>query len=185
MLRPEKAPQCWWFWRCRLELNQRHMLAHGELKRDSRHHFHPPDSQSRILGLSHTWCGEVLVLAALTGCEDQEDQERWEAAGRSATMFQVLRVQVEARLLPPHAPRGGVTCHPRSCLKNVSSPACQRWFPSDPHAGTSEHIPVGSTSADLRRDVCGAGEALPENFPWLPHLLFRRTWIHLNPVLAV
>lgn len=87
----------------------------------------------------------------------------WEAAGRSTTMFRVLRVQVEARLLPPHAPRRGgegspVTRHPRSCLKNASSPACQRWFPSDPHAGTSERIPVGSTSADLRRDVCGAGK---------------------------
>lgn len=85
------------------------MLAHGELKRDSHQHFHP---QIPSHGYWGTPTPDVvnqsgLVLAALTGCEDEEHQERWEAAGRSTIMFRVPRVQVEARLLPPHAPRGG------------------------------------------------------------------------------
>lgn len=35
MLPPEKAPQWWWFRRCRLELNQRHMLWCGEVSQAS------------------------------------------------------------------------------------------------------------------------------------------------------
>lgn len=149
----------------------------------------PLDSQSRILGYSHTWCGEVNQASSW--------QLWWgvriRSGGRPLGEAQPCSESSEFRwrrdsslhTLHGGGGGGGVTCHPRSWLKNASSPACQRWFPSDPHAGTSERFPVGSTSADLRRDVCGAGEALLENFPWLPHLLFRGTWIHLNPVLAV
>lgn len=59
---------------------------------------------------------------------------------------QILRVQVEAELLPDgslgehtlHA--GRATCHPRSCMKNASSRACQILFHSYPRAGTSERV---------------------------------------------
>lgn len=64
-------------------------------------------------------------------------------------------------------------------------PPVRDGFPLIRARAASERIPVGRARADLRRDVCGAGEALPENFPWLPHLLLRGTRIHLNPVLAV
>lgn len=157
------------------------MLAHGERRRDSRQHFHQRASQSRIpgsgrpkqfpadetarKGLPHhhqpraSWTVKILlrhvfawrVRSCGRRCEKQQRGESSEFRWRRNSSLHTLHV-------------GRVTCRPRSCLKNASSPACQRWFHSSPHAGTSERVWVATALADLQRDVCRPGEALPENF---------------------
>lgn len=62
----------------------------------------------------------------------EEDQERREALG-DTTMWRILWVSEFRwrRNASQHTLQvGRVTCHPRSCLKNASSPACPTWFHS-------------------------------------------------------